>query len=65
MKLIVTERTVYGRKVYGPSNQTAQALATIAGSKTLTKQVLDIAVNDFGAEVIVLHETPVFGKAGV
>ena len=37
--------TVYGKQVYRPNNLQARVFAEIAGTKTLTKSVLDKIVN--------------------
>lgn len=43
MLLQVQQRDQYGQKVYHPVNSVAQAFAEIAGTRTLTPRVLQLA----------------------
>ncbi len=43
MEFKVTAKSVYGETKFYPANDAAQALADIAGTKTLTYQTLKIA----------------------
>jgi len=42
-KIVIDERNVYGQKLYYPANPTAEYLATIADTETLTLRTLRVA----------------------
>ena len=44
MELIVEIKTVYGNEAIYPMNESAQIFAKIAGTKTLTRQTIQFAV---------------------
>lgn len=44
----VTPRSVYGKTQFYPANSTAEAIAELAGTKTLTRATLSIAVCKLG-----------------
>ena len=54
MNLVIKLDRVYGRPVYYPVNAQAQALALIAGSKTLTPATLKIAKEQLGAVIEIM-----------
>ena len=56
MEIELRKREVYGRVTWYPENDAAKALAAIAGTKTLTEDVLNIAMRMLGATVHVTHE---------
>jgi hypothetical protein len=56
LQIIVTPRTVFGRKLYYPVNPAAKALAKIAGSDTLTLEVMRTARDEFKFEITTRHE---------
>lgn len=51
MDIHVTKRTVYGADLFYPANDPAKALATIAGTKTLSRYTLDQASGRMGHTV--------------
>ena len=54
MNLEVTIKTVYGLPKVYPANEAAQALADIAGTKTLELRVIKRAMSGLGASVKVV-----------
>ena len=51
MRIEITVREVYGEIKYYPQNLAARTLASIAGTKTLTKSTIREAINGLDAEV--------------
>jgi hypothetical protein len=51
MVIEILRREVYGTVKWYPVNATAQALAEIAGTKTLTEAVINVAMQRLGATV--------------
>jgi hypothetical protein len=51
MKIVVRQQTQYGKTLYYPVNEAAQALARVARTETLTLAVLSEARLHFGAEI--------------
>lgn len=49
----ITAHEVYGKLILRPANKEAFALAAIAGTKTLTPEVLKTAKRELGAVVLV------------
>ena len=54
--LEITARDVFGRRLYYPMNAAAKALARIAGTETLTSEVLLIARDDLGMKLVHKYE---------
>jgi len=50
--IVIQMREVYGTVMYYPVSDTAKALARIAGTKTLTAQVLSEATKGLGLNVV-------------
>jgi hypothetical protein len=57
MNIEVEVRSVYGVPTIYPSNETARVLAEIAGTKTLTPRVLELA-RDLGLKVVDKTQAP-------
>ena len=56
MRIEINRREVYGNVRYYPVNEIAKALARIAGTKTLSTEVLKEAAFSFNGEVFVTEE---------
>jgi hypothetical protein len=54
-KITVTQREVYGNIVYYPHDATASAFARIAGTKTLTRGVMDIIERELSYQIVILY----------
>lgn len=52
----ITPRMVFGRRLYVPFSAGAKALAKIAGTSTLTSEVLAIARNELGMKLVIKYE---------
>lgn len=48
MEIVVRAKEVYGNMVLYPANEVAEALAKIAGTKTLSREVIRIAREKLG-----------------
>lgn len=57
MNIEVTVREVYGAPNIYPANDAAKVLAQIAGTKTLTPRVLELA-RDLGLKVVDVTQAP-------
>ena len=60
-KMLVRAKDVYGRQVYYPADETARAIAAIAGDKTLTPRVLRLA-QALGYEIEIARPLPTWRK---
>ena len=56
-KMLVRAKDVYGRQVYYPADETSRTFAMIAGDKTLTDRVLQLA-QVLGYEIEIARPTP-------
>jgi len=56
MNVIIQKKQVYGNTVYYPVNDAAKALASIAGTATLTMRTILIARDQLGAKIELLQE---------
>ncbi len=56
-KLLVRAKHVYGRQVFYPADETSRTIAAIAGDKTLTDRVLQLA-HSLGYEIVIAQPTP-------
>lgn len=54
-QLVVTPRTVFGRRLYYPANAQARLIAKIASTDTLTLEAINTA-REMGFEVSIKHE---------
>ena len=60
-KLLVRVKHNYGRQVYYPADETARTIAAIAGDKTLTDRVLQLA-HALGYEIVIAQPLPTWRK---
>ena len=63
MILVILQKQVYGNTVYYPINAAAKAVAAIAGTKTLTREALELAQSGLAAEIQITHMAPAFSGA--
>jgi D-alanyl-D-alanine carboxypeptidase len=54
MEIVVRLKDVYGNTLIYPANAAAEALAEIAGTKTLTPAVMRIAIEKLGMTSVVI-----------
>ena len=57
MKITIEQRDQYGARVYPPLDDTARAFASIAKTKTLTLEALQL-IRALGYEIEIKHPQP-------
>ena len=60
-KMLIRAKDVYGRQVYYPADETSRTIAAIAGDKTLTDRVLQLA-HALGYEIVISQPLPTWRK---